>query len=68
MKGPIDKICEACNEPFVCGQYGCWCAQMGVTEKQMEWLESSFEDCLCPLCLKKVVNGELGPAPAGGSE
>ena len=68
MKGPVNKVCQACNQLFVCGQYGCWCAQTGVTEKQMDWIEKSFKDCLCRLCLEKVVNGELGPAPIVGSE
>lgn len=63
MKGPVSKVCEACNQAFVCGQYGCWCSQVGITERQMDWVEKSFKDCLCPDCLKNVGNGELGPAP-----
>jgi hypothetical protein len=33
-----------------------------VSDGQMAWIEQSFHDCLCPLCLQKVVSGELGPA------
>jgi hypothetical protein len=65
MKGPVSKVCESCNQPFICGQYGCWCAHVGVTEQQMDWIEGSFHDCLCLLCLQKIVNGELGPASIG---
>jgi hypothetical protein len=60
MRGPISKVCECCQQGFTCGQYGCWCAEIGVTETQMAWIETSFRDCLCPTCLQKVVNGTLG--------
>jgi hypothetical protein len=62
MRGPVSKDCECCKETFTCGQYGCWCAQIGITEKHMEWIEQSFHDCLCPRCLRKIVEGEIGPA------
>jgi hypothetical protein len=39
-----------------------------VGEQQMAWIEKSFHDCLCPLCLQRVVNGELGPAPVAEPE
>jgi Cysteine-rich CWC len=61
MRGPVSKVCECCKEPFECGQYGCWCANMGVTEPQMAWIEQTFHDCLCPRCLQRVVAGEQGP-------
>jgi len=64
MRGPVSKVCECCKESFVCGQYGCWCARAGITEAQMAWIEKSFQDCLCPLCLQKVVDGALGPSRA----
>jgi hypothetical protein len=62
MRGPLSKMCECCKHVFTCGQYGCWCAQVGVNEQQMAWIEQSFHDCLCPLCLQQVVEGRLGPA------
>lgn len=61
MRGPLTKVCEGCNQSFECGQYGCWCGQMGVTVRQMDWIEKSFRDCLCSSCLKKVVSGEMFP-------
>ena len=36
--------------------------------EQMAWIEKSFHDCLCLLCLQRVVNGELGPAPVAEPE
>jgi hypothetical protein len=62
MRGPVSKLCECCKQGFTCGQYGCWCAQVEVSDPQMVWIEKSFHDCLCPLCLQRVVDGEVGPA------
>lgn len=61
MKGPVSKVCGCCKETFVCGQYGCWCAQVRVSDQLMAWIEQSFKDCLCPTCLHHVVDGTLGP-------
>jgi hypothetical protein len=36
--------------------------QVAITEQQMAWIEQSFGDCLCPLCLHKLIDGTLGPA------
>ncbi|UVT17670.1 MAG: cysteine-rich CWC family protein [Nitrospira sp.] len=60
MKGPVQKICGACGNPFECGGYQCWCGTVGITEQQMDWIAARFEDCLCPVCLRKVATGELG--------
>jgi hypothetical protein len=62
MKGPVSKVCESCRQVFTCGQFGCWCAQVGITDRQMAWIERSFTDCLCPTCLQQVIDGELGTA------
>jgi len=35
---------------------------MLITQQQMDWIEKSFHDCLCPLCLQQVVDGRFGPA------
>jgi len=59
MKGPVEKICEACSRPFQCGQYGCWCGKVGVTEEQMDWIAARFDDCLCPDCLGTVAQGRI---------
>ena len=39
-----------------------------ITPEMMAWIEESFHDCLCRLCLQRVVNGELGPAPVAEPE
>ena len=68
MRGPISKVCECCKQGFTCGQYGCWCSVVSVSERQMTWIEKSFQDCLCPLCLQRIVDGELGPASVSEPE
>lgn len=62
MRGPVSKVCESCGQRFECGQYGCWCGKMGITEAQMSWIEAHFQDCLCPKCLQRVVAGDSSPA------
>jgi len=62
MRGPVTKTCGHCGQAFECGQYGCWCGGLGITERQMDWITARFEDCLCPACLQQVSLGKLGPA------
>ena len=31
----------------------CWCEQIQLSKKSMMELMESFDDCLCPDCLKK---------------
>jgi len=61
MRGPLNKVCAECRRTFECGQYGCWCGTVGITESQMDWIEARYQDCLCSVCLKKVAAGEVGP-------
>lgn len=63
MRGPVQKTCEACGGIFECGQYGCWCCSIHVTEQQMDWIAARFGDCLCPACLNKVTIGALETPP-----
>ncbi len=63
MRGPVTKTCEHCAQTFECGQYGCWCGQLGITEQQMDWIAARFQDCLCPACLKLVSTGALEALP-----
>lgn len=60
MSGPIRKVCDHCKQVFECGQYGCWCGKVGVTEAQMDWITARFEDCICFECLGQVIRGEVG--------
>ncbi len=64
MQGPVEKRCEQCGDIFQCGQYGCWCGRLGLTEQQFDWIAGRFQDCLCRACLEKVRTGVLGPRPS----
>jgi hypothetical protein len=63
MKEPVMKVCEACGQSFGCGGYGCWCGQVAITERQMDWIAARFQNCLCPECLKKVSGGDVSLVP-----
>ncbi|WP_447980199.1 cysteine-rich CWC family protein [Candidatus Nitrospira bockiana] len=68
MRGPIEKRCEHCGQAFLCGQYGCWCNAVSVTEAQYEWIAVRYRECLCPTCLGNVSRGVLGPPPTQDSQ
>lgn len=59
MRGPVQKTCAACGGQFECGQYGCWCGKIGITEEHMDWIAARYKDCLCPACLENVRHGTL---------
>ena len=48
------KICVNCGIPFSCYTQGCWCAELPMI-MPME----NITDCLCPVCLKSVINEKL---------
>jgi hypothetical protein len=60
MRGPIEKTCEHCGEPFQCQGYRCWCESVRITDSQMDWIEARYQDCLCPSCLGQVAQGAIG--------
>ncbi len=62
MRGPVEKVCEHCGEPFQCQGYRCWCETVRITDSQMDWIAARYQDCLCPSCLGRVAAGQLGPA------
>ncbi|ANE49161.1 cysteine-rich CWC family protein [Flavisolibacter tropicus] len=48
------KKCSKCQTIFTCSnpQPGCWCEGVRLTPETLEQLKASYEDCLCPACLK----------------
>ena len=48
------KVCVECKKPFSCYTQGCWCADLPMI-MPME----NITDCMCPTCLKKVINTKL---------
>lgn len=48
------KLCVDCGVPFSCYTKDCWCAELPMI-MPME----NIIDCLCPACLKAVINKKL---------
>lgn len=48
------KICVQCGIPFSCYTQGCWCGEL----PRIMPMEN-ITDCLCPACLKLVINEKL---------
>ncbi len=48
------KLCVNCGKAFSCYTAGCWCADLPMI-MPME----NITDCLCPNCLKSVINEKL---------
>jgi hypothetical protein len=45
------KSCQRCGADFECWSGGCWCNNLRLSSATLKWLERSYDDCLCPLCL-----------------
>jgi hypothetical protein len=52
---PQTKSCSKCGESFECkaDTGGCWCDAITISVENLEKLKQSFNDCLCPDCLKE---------------
>jgi hypothetical protein len=48
--------CAACGEEFHCGAsvWGCWCAEVKLTDAQRAALRAKYRGCLCRNCLEKA--------------
>lgn len=49
------KTCEQCGTDFGCYTAGCWCAELPMIMP----LDTKTKDCLCPECLKAIINDKL---------
>ena len=47
------KICGKCGKGFECGNGGCWCEALQLTDATLKWLSRAYADCLCPECLRE---------------
>ncbi len=50
------KNCARCNSLFDCyceSDRECWCAAYSLSTQTLEKLNSTFQGCLCPSCLKE---------------
>jgi len=52
-----EKFCPRCNRLFECKVgtiLNCQCFSVRLNEKERDYLESIYDDCLCSSCMKAV--------------
>lgn len=54
------STCEACGAKFTCGAtlYGCWCAEIKLSDEARAELSKRYERCLCRACLEALAKSE----------
>lgn len=54
MRAP--QVCEGCGQEFHCGAsvWGCWCAEMKLSDAARAELRAKYRECLCRACLEKA--------------
>jgi hypothetical protein len=63
MVRPSEK-CEACGKQFHCNAsvWGCWCAEIKLSDAARARLKEKYRGCLCRECLEKA---DVGAAESG---
>ncbi len=52
-KGKL-KRCPSCGRFFSCmGEEDCWCENYRILKKDMLTIMNTYDNCICPSCLKK---------------
>ena len=57
MPSHDEKQCPRCNNLFECKSGSvllCQCQTVTLTEKQLEYIASRYQDCLCAKCLMDI--------------
>lgn len=57
MKDRNMKHCPRCNQAFECRADNiqhCQCYAVQLTGKEMEWIASQYQGCLCNRCLLEI--------------
>jgi hypothetical protein len=52
MSEPKNKCCPKCGSQFHCQGEDCWCEQYHILPKDLHYIRATWNDCLCPQCLK----------------
>jgi hypothetical protein len=51
--------CPNCTREFSCTHaLGCWCGEIVLSANSLSFLKANFQDCLCPDCIKAMLEGE----------
>ena len=49
------EICPRCGAQFECSKSGkCWCFEIDVPVSVLDNINSNYDSCLCPACLKEL--------------
>jgi hypothetical protein len=56
------KSCSKCLVSFDCcnEKPGCWCEELYLDIETLKQLKGTFDNCLCPKCLKEYAQKESG--------
>jgi hypothetical protein len=56
------SICPRCGNSFHCSKSGkCWCYEVYLPLNVLEEIESKYDSCLCPSCLKELSKPARNP-------
>ena len=51
------ESCPRCQGKFDCSKSNkCWCYEIGLDSDQLEKLNDEYKSCLCPNCIKEIMN------------
>jgi len=54
--------CPRCGNSFHCSKSGkCWCYEVYLPLNVLEEIESKYDSCLCPSCLKELSKPARNP-------
>lgn len=46
------SVCPRCGKQFHCSKSAkCWCYEVALPVDALEFIEASYDSCLCPACL-----------------
>jgi hypothetical protein len=52
------KKCPKCGVLFSCEGDDCWCHDYQILNKNIQLIRSTWNDCLCPSCLKEFAENK----------
>ena len=51
------SVCPRCGKEFHCSKSGkCWCYEVALPLDKLEEIESLYDSCLCPACLREYAH------------
>ena len=53
-----NKACPKCGAAFQCQGDDCWCHDYQLLNKNIHYIRTTWDDCLCPKCLKEFAENK----------